>query len=102
MSSIARTGPWSSTERRSKCDQLTNICPHDLDNFRPWALEEAQAHIKSQVKNGSVTAVTGEVVQLPIGDHQVSLCCHSDSPGAIEIVTAARLIIDQFNKEHFS
>jgi UPF0271 protein len=49
-----------------------------------------------------VTAVTGEVVQLPIGDHQVSLCCHSDSPGAIEIVTAARLIIDQFNKEHFS
>ncbi|OSS49407.1 hypothetical protein B5807_05754 [Epicoccum nigrum] len=64
--------------------------------------EEAQAHIKSQVENGSVTAVTGEDVQLPIGDHQVSLCCHSDSPGAIEIVTAARLIIDQFNKKHFS
>ena len=37
-----------------------------------WALEEAQAHIKSQVENRSVTAVTGENVQLPIGDHQVS------------------------------
>ena len=52
--------------------------------------------------NGSVTAVTGEDVQLPIGDHQVSPRCHSDSPGAFEIVTAARLIVDEFNKEYFS
>lgn len=69
---------------------------------RPWKPEEAQSHIKSQVENGTVTAVTGEQVHLPIGEHQVSLCCHSDSPGAVEIVTAARQIVDAHNKKYFS
>lgn len=48
-----------------------------------------------------VTAVTGEELQLPIGDYEVSLCCHSDSPGAVDIVKAAREIVDQFNSKHF-
>jgi lactam utilization protein B len=48
-----------------------------------------------------VTAVTGEELQLPIGDHEVSLCCHSDSPGAVDIVKAAREIVDQFNQLNF-
>jgi lactam utilization protein B len=47
----------------------------------------------------AVTAVTGEEVELPIGDHEVSLCCHSDSPGALQIVTAAREMIDAFSKK---
>ena len=81
--------------------QLLHTCPPGSPIFRPWQPEEAQAHIKSQVENGTVTAVTGEEVQLPIGDHQVSLCCHSDSPGAVEIVTTARQIVDQFNKKSF-
>lgn len=68
---------------------------------RAWKPEEAKAHIKSQVENATVTAVTGEELQLPIGDYQVSLCCHSDSPGAVEIVTAARQIVDEFNNKHF-
>lgn len=46
--------------------------------------------------------MTGEIVQLPIGDHEVSMCCHSDSPGAVEIVKAAREIVDEFNKNNFS
>lgn len=49
-----------------------------------------------------VTAVTGEELQLPIGDYEVSLCCHSDSPGAVDIVKAAREIVDQFNSKHFA
>jgi lactam utilization protein B len=71
------------------------------------------------VENATVTAVTGEELQLPLGDHEVSLCCHSDSPGAVEIVKAAREIVgipdirtaceiytdfiqvDQFNSKHF-
>lgn len=44
-------------------------------------------------------AVSGEEIELPIGDHEVSLCCHSDSPGAVQIVTAARQIVDEFNKK---
>lgn len=48
-----------------------------------------------------MTAVTGEQVQLPVKEYQVSLCCHSDSPGAVEIVKAAREIVDEFNAKHF-
>lgn len=67
---------------------------------KPWSPEETKKHISSQLENSSVTAVTGEEVQLPIGDYDVSLCCHSDSPGAVTIVTAARQMIDEFNKKH--
>jgi len=45
-------------------------------------------------------AVTGETVTLPVGEHDVSLCCHSDSPGAVQIVTAARQIVDEFNAKN--
>ncbi|KAK3099131.1 hypothetical protein LTR53_019010, partial [Teratosphaeriaceae sp. CCFEE 6253] len=64
-----------------------------------WTPEETKAHIASQVNHSSVTAVTGETVELPIGDNEVSLCCHSDSPGAVQIVTAARQMVDEFNKK---
>lgn len=66
---------------------------------KPWSPEDTKKHISSQLENSSVTAVTGEEVQLPIGDYEVSLCCHSDSPGAVTIVTAARQMIDEFNKK---
>ncbi|EME47719.1 hypothetical protein DOTSEDRAFT_146615 [Dothistroma septosporum NZE10] len=67
---------------------------------KAWTQEEIEKHVSSQVRNGSVTAVTGEIIQLPINERdEVSLCCHSDSPGAIEIVTAARRIVNAFNKE---
>jgi len=69
---------------------------------KPWDPEDTKKHIRSQVENSSVTAVNGEVIELPVGDHQVSLCCHSDSPGCIEIVKAARQILDEFNAKHFS
>lgn len=68
---------------------------------RPWHPDETRRHVRSQVENATVTAVTGEEVQLPVGDYEVSLCCHSDSPGAVEIVKAAREIVDEFNSKHF-
>jgi UPF0271 protein len=45
-------------------------------------------------------SVTGENVDLPYKDHPVTLCCHSDSPSAVQIVTTARQIVDDFNKAH--
>ena len=68
--------------------------------YRAWTPEETQKHIQSQLENSSVTAVTGEEVDLPVGDHKVSLCCHSDSPGAVEIITAARTMVDKFNARY--
>ena len=52
------------------------------------------------MEHSSVIAVTGEEVELPVGEHDVSLCCHSDSPGAVQIVTAARQIVDDFNRKN--
>ncbi|KAK4550703.1 hypothetical protein LTR36_000282 [Oleoguttula mirabilis] len=67
---------------------------------KAWTPEETKKHISSQLENSSVTAVTGEEVELPVADHNVSLCCHSDSPGAVQIVTAARQMVDEFNKKY--
>lgn len=73
-----------------------------LTTNRAWHPDETKKHVRSQVENATVTAVTGEEIQLPVGDHEVSLCCHSDSPGAVDIVKAAREIVDDFNSRHFS
>lgn len=59
---------------------------------KAWTPEETKKHVGSQIYESAVTATTGEVVQLPVGEHDVSMCCHSDSPGALEIVTAARYV----------
>ncbi|KAK0637833.1 Lactam utilization protein lamB [Lasiodiplodia hormozganensis] len=69
---------------------------------KPWTPEETRAHVTSQVYEGAVTAVTGEKVDLPLGEYEVSLCCHSDSPGCMEIVKASRAIVDEFNAKTFS
>jgi lactam utilization protein B len=67
---------------------------------RPWTLDETKKHITTQLENSSVTSVTGENVDLPYKDHPVTLCCHSDSPSAVQIVKTARQIVDDFNKAH--
>jgi lactam utilization protein B len=67
---------------------------------RAWTLDETKKHIRSQLESSSVTSVTGEDVDLPFKDHPVTLCCHSDSPSAVQIVTTARQIVDDFNKAH--
>lgn len=68
---------------------------------KPWEAEETKKHVRSQVYDAKVTAVTGEELELPVGEYEVSLCCHSDSPGAVNIVAAARQIVDEFNGKHF-
>lgn len=67
--------------------------------LRAWTPDQTKKHISSQIESSSVIAVTGEEIELPVGDHEVSLCCHSDSPGAVQIVTAARQIVNEFNKK---
>lgn len=86
-------------------DAMTELCGLTLTLIvpnRPWHPDETKKHIRSQVENSKVTAVTGEEVELPLGDHKISLCCHSDSPGCVEIVKAARAIVDEFNAKYFA
>ena len=66
---------------------------------KAWTDEDAKKHIGSQVNESSVTAVTGEEVKIDTKDYDVSLCCHSDSPGCVQIVTLARQIIDDHNRK---
>lgn len=48
----------------------------------------------------TVTAVDGSKVHLPVKDYPISICCHSDSPGCLEIVRTTKAVTDQFNEEH--
>lgn len=66
---------------------------------RAWSPEDTKKHISSQLNDSSVTAVTGEEVSLPFENHPVTLCLHSDSPGAVQIVSAARQMVNEFNKQ---
>lgn len=100
MSSITAITRLSLIGRRSELHRHVHEAVI-LTFGRPWHPDETKKHVRSQVEHATVTAVTGEELKLPVGDYEVSLCCHSDSPGAVEIVKAAREIVDQFNSSHF-
>ena len=67
---------------------------------RPWKIEDVENHVTQQLTTESVTAVDGSNVQLPVKDYPISLCCHSDSPGCIDIIKTTKAVIDKFNTEH--
>lgn len=63
-----------------------------------WKAEDVKSHVWQQVHEQSVTTDTGHLVFLPVKNYHVSVCCHSDSPGCLEIVKAAKEVVDEFNK----
>ncbi|KAI9818926.1 MAG: hypothetical protein M1827_007747 [Pycnora praestabilis] len=65
-----------------------------------WKTEDVKRHVRQQVETSSVTATDRSVVESKVEGYPVSICCHSDSPGCLEIVRAVREVVDQFNKEH--
>lgn len=68
---------------------------------KPWDPADVEKHIEQQVRTASVTAIDGTtVVSLPLKNYPVTICCHSDSPGCVEIVQTAKAVADQFNKDH--
>lgn len=64
-----------------------------------WALPDVKAHVRQQLEHSQATAVTGEVIDLPVQDYHISVCCHSDSPGCVGIVKATREVVDEFNSQ---
>lgn len=65
---------------------------------KPWEVEDVKMHVRQQITTSTVKAVSGEEVSLPTGEYPVSVCCHSDSPGCVEIVKATREVVDEYNK----
>ena len=67
---------------------------------KAWKVEEVREHVSQQLNSQSVTATDGSVVQLPVKDYPISICCHSDSPGCLEIIKTTKKVIDEFNKRY--
>ncbi len=67
---------------------------------KPWDLEDVKKHVSQQVDSQTVTAVDGSVVDLPVKDYPISICCHSDSPGCVGIIRTTREVVDRFNTEY--
>ncbi|KAL2871894.1 LamB/YcsF family protein [Aspergillus lucknowensis] len=67
---------------------------------KPWDTADVERHVRQQLEEQSVTSVEGTVVPLPIKDYSVSICCHSDSPGCVEIMKATRRVADEFNRKY--
>ncbi|KAL3482080.1 LamB/YcsF [Aspergillus californicus] len=66
---------------------------------KAWKVEDVKAHVAKQLYESRVVAVTGEDIELPVKELPITICCHSDSPGCVEIVKATREIADKFNQE---
>lgn len=67
---------------------------------KAWKTEDIRERVDQQLNTQTVTATDGSVVRLPLGEYPVSICCHSDSPGCLEIIKTTREVIDKFNNEH--
>jgi lactam utilization protein B len=65
---------------------------------KSWDPEDVRKHVSQQVESRTVTSVDGTVVELPVKDYPISICCHSDSPGSVDIVRVTREVVDRFNK----
>jgi lactam utilization protein B len=63
----------------------------------PWDLNDVKVHVTQQVEESSVTSVDGKNVTFDLKDYPVTICCHSDSPGCVDIVKATRHVVDTFN-----
>lgn len=47
----------------------------------PWTRDKVIKHVHQQLFDGSVMAISGETIPINLEGREVSLCCHSDSPG---------------------
>ncbi|OCB87004.1 lactam utilization protein lamb [Sanghuangporus baumii] len=63
----------------------------------PITLDEVQARVKRILTEGLVTTKAGTI---PIGDgiKDVSICVHSDSPGAVDIAQTVKRLVDESNR----
>ncbi|KAJ6475106.1 lamb YcsF family protein [Mycena vitilis] len=57
-----------------------------------------RTRVNQLLQHGQVTTDTNEF--LPLGDNvnEVSICCHSDTPGAVDIAQLVKSLVDESNK----
>ncbi|KAJ7713043.1 lamb YcsF family protein [Mycena metata] len=64
----------------------------------PVSKDVIQTRVQRLLESHEITTNTGGF--LPLGDNltEVSICCHSDTPGAVEIAQLVKAIVDETNK----
>lgn len=65
---------------------------------KPWKIEDVKTHVAQQLHEEGVTSVDGTFVPLPVKDYPVTICCHSDSPGCLDIIRATKEVINEYNR----
>ncbi|KAL0947897.1 hypothetical protein HGRIS_010532 [Hohenbuehelia grisea] len=61
--------------------------PHDVITKR----------VKNLLENGQVTTIDGTTIPLGVNVAEVSICCHSDTPGAVENAQLVKRLVDESN-----
>ncbi|KIP07164.1 hypothetical protein PHLGIDRAFT_118323 [Phlebiopsis gigantea 11061_1 CR5-6] len=62
----------------------------------PVPLDVVRARVETLLSAGEITTTAGTLPLAP-GVREVSICCHSDTPGAVEIARVVRAIVDENN-----
>ncbi|KZV63051.1 lamb YcsF family protein [Peniophora sp. CONT] len=61
-------------------------------------LEEVSKRVQTLLKEHKVTTNTGTLLPIGEGVQEVSICCHSDTPGAVKIAECVKQIVDESNR----
>jgi len=66
-------------------------------NHDPVPLEVVKARVENLLTRKQITTTSGS---LPLGEDvmEVSICCHSDTPGAVEIAQLVKTLVDEHNQ----
>ncbi|KAH9938895.1 LamB/YcsF family protein [Epithele typhae] len=64
----------------------------------PVPLSVVKARVSRLLSDKQITTLGGSV-PLPEGVSEVSICCHSDTPGAVEIAHAVKALVDWNNEQ---
>ncbi|KAF9814272.1 hypothetical protein IEO21_05211 [Rhodonia placenta] len=63
----------------------------------PVPLDAIRARVSKMLTEGQVTTKSGGFVPLGTAISEVSICCHSDTPGAVEIAQTVKAMVDDSN-----
>ncbi|KAG2080620.1 lamb YcsF family protein [Suillus cothurnatus] len=66
----------------------------------PVPIEVVRQRVNTFLAYGSrISTVGGKLLDIGANIAEVSICCHSDTPGAVEIAQAVKALVDESNKE---
>ncbi|KAG1782135.1 lamb YcsF family protein [Suillus placidus] len=65
----------------------------------PVPIEVVRQRVTNLLRLHKVSTVGGKLLDIGGNIAEVSICCHSDTPGAVEIAQAVKALVDESNKE---